>query len=148
MHNATSFNNMFGDFFKNILDWNMFDFSKNNSFFGNDAMRHSKRHLDAASTAQHLVMSNLQALIKRQSEILQDNTARLMNCCKEASSLNTPEQLMEKQAAFVKETLDANLAHTRELTEMTTKAYMELLNHAGNQASENINECCKHATKK
>lgn len=140
--------NMFTDFFKSLADWNVLDPSKYSTSFDFDSIMHkNKKHTESATNAQHLVASNMQAIIQRQAEILQENTSRLLNCCKKVSTLSKAEQMVEEQTNFVKETIATNLAHTRELMEMATKAQMEVMDHLGHTASENINECCNHAKK-
>ncbi len=132
---------MFADFFRNLADWNIFDPSKINSSFNVDSlMQKNKKHVQAATNTHHLVMSNMQAIIQRQAEILQENTARLLNCCKKLSTLSKTEQVVEEQTNFVKDILSTNLAHTRELIEMTAKAQIEIMDHLSHEVSENINE--------
>jgi phasin family protein len=140
---------MFTEFFRNFSDWSAIDPSKFTSGFDMESnMGKHKRHVESATTAQHLIMSNMQALLKRQAEILQDNTARLLDCYKKVSNLNNPEKVMEEHTNFIKETMSNNLANTRELAEMATKAQMEVLDYVGNEISENLSECCKHPKKK
>ena len=145
----TSNYNMFTDFFKNLSDWSVFDPSKTNAAFDHESvMQKNKKHVEAATNTQHLLMYNMQAIMQRQAEILQENTSRLLNCCKKVSTLGKTEQVIEEQTNFIKDTMATNLAHTPELMEMTTKAQMEIMDHLGHAVSENINECCNQTKAK
>ena len=50
--------------------------------------------------------------------------------------------MIEEQTNFIKDTMAINLANTRELIEMTTKAQIEVMDHLGHEISENMNEHC------
>lgn len=139
----TSNQSIFTDFFRNLADWSVLDPSKINTNCDVDSlMQKNKKHAKAATETHHLMMSNMQAIIQRQAEILQDNTSRLLNCCNKLSTLGKTEQVIEEQTNFIKDTMAINLANTRELIEMTTKAQIEVMDHLGHEISENMNEHC------
>ncbi|MEI6187237.1 MAG: phasin family protein [Alphaproteobacteria bacterium] len=139
----TSNQSIFTDFFRNLADWSVLDPSKINTNYDVDSlMQKNKKHAKAVTETHHLMMSNMQAIIQRQAEILQDNTSRLLNCCKKLSTLGKTEQVIEEQTNFIKDTMAINLANTRELIEMTTKAQIEVMDHLGHEISENMNEHC------
>lgn len=143
--NAAGYN-FFTDFFKNISEVGAFDPSKyNNTFDFDAALSKNKRHVDTSASAQHLMMSNMQAILKRQAEVLQENATNLMSCCKKASTINSPEKALEEQSNFIKDSMARNLANIRELTEMATKAQMEVLDFMSHTISENLSENCKTA---
>ena len=86
----TSNYNMFTDFFKNLSDWSVFDPSKTNAAFDHESvMQKNKKHVEAATNTQHLLMYNMQAIMQRQAEILQENTSRLLNCCKKLTQVSS-----------------------------------------------------------
>ncbi len=146
--NTSPFNNMFAGCFKSLTDLAAFDPAKYSAAFDMDStINRNKRHIESTSHANHLVMANMQALLKRQADILQDSTSRLLDCCKKIATLNNHEKIVEEQTNYIKESIAANLANTKELAEISTKAQIEMLDHLGGAMSETVNECCKPIVK-
>lgn len=132
--------NYFNDFFKNMYEWatpesNMFDLEA--------GATRGKKNMEKATDMQHRAMSSMQQILKRQAEIIHENTTHVMDCCKKIATLSSPKEILEEQANFAKEAIVGNLRHLHEITDMTTKAQMEIMQCMSDNVSENVKEHCE-----
>lgn len=139
--------NYFSDLFKNFTNWNPLDHAKNFNFDMDSVMGKGKKHAETASEVQHLAMSNMQAIVKRQTEVFQENAARMMDCYKKVSTLSSPQEILAEQANFARDAVSCNIRHLQELTDMATKAQMELIKQVGDVVAQNVNEQCEQMKK-
>lgn len=130
----------FSGLFKTFADWNPFEMMRQYSFDMDTVVNKHKRHSENVSDTQRMVVENVQAIAKRQAEVIQENTARMMDCCKRISNMTSPKDVLAEQANFANEAVTCNIRHLQELTDMATKAQMELLQQMGDAVAKNVNE--------
>lgn len=115
------------------FDFSKFDFTKvfqDAKFPGFDVaavMASQQRNLDALSEANRRFAAGVQAIGKRQAEIVQESIKELTEASKDAFSVSSPEANAAKQSELAKKVLDRALVNAREIAELAAKANAETL---------------------
>lgn len=91
-----------------------------------------RRNLEALTAANQMTLQGMQAVAKRQAEILAQAMAEVAQAGQELASSGNPQQMSAKQAELVKEAFERAIGNTRELA--------ELVNRTNNEASDVINK--------
>lgn len=90
-----------------------------------------RKNLDALTQANKLALEGVQALFKRQAEILRQAIEESSNAVKDVAAVVDPQEKMVKQTEFAKQAFERALANARELSEIIAKSNgeaFELLN--------------------
>ena len=125
-----NFNNAFTDMFKNTLDFNQM-FST------------QRRNIEALSAANQVVVEGVQAISRRQAEVMRSNVEDSLKASKDLMTSGTPETNMTKQADFAKSFFETSLQNLREITEMATKSGFEAFDVLNRRAAETLEEMSK-----
>lgn len=99
-----------------------------------------RKNLEALSSANQAAFEGLQALARRQAELIRqgfEDTASLVNS---VVSQQTPEDKIAKQAEVTKVTLERNVANLKELTELAARANYQAIEFISNRISEGLEE--------
>jgi phasin family protein len=92
---------------------------------------HEKKNIEAVITANKIAFEGWQALVRRQSEILQETM-------KEAIANARRQDALEHRAELAKQGFEKALGHMRELAEMATKSQKEAFEVVRKRVDENI----------
>ena len=99
-------------------------------------MEREKKNIEALTKANKIAFEGWQALVKRQSEILQETMTRAIADAR-------AHDAAKKRADMVKEGFGKALGNMRELAEMATKSQKAAFDVMNARASENVEELRK-----
>ncbi len=127
-----NYNNAFADMFKSTLDFNQL-FST------------QRRNIEALSAANQVVVEGVQAVARRQAEVMRTSVEDTLKASKDLMTSGTPETNLTKQADFAKSLFETALSNLREITEMATKSGFEAFDVLNRRAAETLEEVSKAA---
>jgi phasin family protein len=148
--------NQYFENLKNFMDpANYSQFTKMNNMpeMGN-MMNACKKCNEAFAQASKTGAENVQAMMRRNAEIAQQNVSNIFNGMKDISSVNNPEQAMNKQKEIMQRNIENSLNNLRELAEMSNKSSMEVFDLVGKglkeslETAQNENEAASSKSKK
>ena len=135
------------DFYK------MFDFTKFEADFGKFAkqfnlpnvdgsavMKAQQKNLEAVTAANRVALEGMQALARRQVEIVRQASEDFGKAANELSGSKSFEDSMVKQADLAKGAFEQALSNLRELTEMTVKSQSEAAELLNARVAEQFDE--------
>ena len=135
------------DFYK------MFDFTKFEADFGKFAkqfnlpnvdgsavMKAQQKNLEAVTAANRVALEGIQALARRQVEIVRQASEDFGKAANELSGSKSFEDSMVKQADLAKGAFEQALSNLRELTEMTVKSQSEAAELLNARVAEQFDE--------
>jgi phasin family protein len=99
-----------------------------------------RRNIEAVSHANQLAVEGVQAVMRRQSEILRQMVEESTNALKEMTAAGAPEQKIAQQTELVKAAFEKALANLRELTEMVAKSNTEAADVLTKRIGESLTE--------
>jgi phasin family protein len=99
-----------------------------------------KKNIEALTEANQLVIAGVQAVIKRQAEILQASMEQARTVASEILVPGSPEAKVAKQAEVVQTAFQAALANMKELADIVTKSNTEASNVISKRVNESLNE--------
>lgn len=132
---------MYKDVFKVFGDF------KTPAFDFNSLFELQRRNVEAFAAANQVVAEGVQAIARRQAEVVRNNVDTVLNASKDLVAGGSPEINVEKQAALTKNLFEKSLANAREVSEMVTKSSFEAFDLLNKRASESIEELGKVASK-
>ena len=101
----------------------------------------AKRNSEALTEAGQIASESAQAILRRGSEIAQDNATHLFNSMKEIASAGNPEKATNCQQQFVQNFMQQAVSNTKEIMDMSSKAMMEVFEKVSNHTNNNIATC-------
>ncbi len=99
-----------------------------------------RKNIEALTEANKLVVAGVQAVMKRQAEILQASMEQARAVASEIIVPGSPEAKVAKQAEVVQTAFQAALANMKELADIVTKSNTEAGNVISKRVSEGIDE--------
>jgi phasin family protein len=99
-----------------------------------------KKDLEALTAANRVAFEGLQAVAKRQGEILQETMGEASKVVDALSKAGSPQDVAAKQAEIAKEGFEKALSNMRELAEMVTKANQEATSTINARISASLDE--------
>ena len=99
-----------------------------------------QKNFQAFSSAHQLAFEGLQAVAKRQSEILQSSVEQFGKAGQQMMGAKGPEDAFAMQAEFTKDAYETTLANVRELTEMVTKSNSEAFDVINQRVAAGLDE--------
>ncbi len=125
----------FAEFFKAPVDMNkMFD--------------SQRRNVEAASAAVQTVVEGVQAVSRRQAEVLREGVEQALASSRQVLTSGTPEASMTKQAELARNLFESAVVNFREVSELLTKTSFEAFDLINRRASEALSETQAAATSK
>ena len=106
-----------------------------------------RRNIEAVTAANQLVLEGMQALLKREAEILRQTIEESSAVLKDLMATGAPEEKLAQQADLLKASFEKTLAHLRELTEMVAKSNTDATDVLTKRIGEGLTEL-KAAVKK
>ena len=106
-----------------------------------------RKNVEALTSANRTVFEGVQAIAKRQAEILQESMNETTKAVDTLSKAGSPAEAAAKQAELVKGAFEAALANMREVAEMASKANEEVANTINGRISETLDEIKEMALK-
>ncbi|MBV8939431.1 MAG: phasin family protein [Alphaproteobacteria bacterium] len=122
-----SYNNPFSDAFKNTVDLN-------------ELFSTHRRNIEACSAANQAVVEGVQAITRRQSEVMREYVEQVLRASRDLLSSGTPETGLSRQAEYTRGLIESAINNFREVTEMATKCGFEAFDVLNKRASESLDE--------
>lgn len=107
----------------------------------------SRKNIEAMSAANQLAVEGMQAMIKRQAEIVQESIKDANSLVSEITAAGTPEDKILRQVELVKSAYENALSNTKELAEIAAKSNEEAIEVISGRVSDSLDEI-KAVTKK
>lgn len=107
----------------------------------------SRKNIEAVSAANQLAVEGIQALIKRQAEIVQASIKDANSIVSEITAAGTPEDKILRQVELVKSAYENVISNTKELAEIAAKSNEEAIEVISGRVSDSLDEI-KAVTKK
>ncbi len=143
----------FPDFSQFYADYNRYfgDFSKlwqNGKAFDVEGFVASQRkNVEALTAANQLAFEGVQALVRRQAEIVRENVEELTKITRELTAAGSPEDKLAKQTQLAKEAFENALGHVRELTGLVQKSSSQAVEVLSKRVADNLDEVKAAITK-
>lgn len=99
-----------------------------------------RKNIEALTQANKLAYEGLQAVLKRQVEILRQTMDEVAVVSKDIAEPGTPQDKAAKQAELAKEAFERSLSNMRELAEMIAKANNEAFELLNKRFTQNLDE--------
>jgi len=107
-----------------------------------------RKNVEAITLASQAAVEGVQAVAKRQMEMLRESMEEYAKLLRELSVPTTAKEAVSKQAEIAKHTLETTLARMREISEMIAKSSNESLEVINRRGSEMLDELKALAAKK
>lgn len=136
----------FADFDFSKFDVSQFDYNK---MFGGlkmpgvgmEAMMNNQRkNMEALTAANQKFVQGMQAVARRQTEILAQAMADMSAAAQQIASAGDPQRMTAKQAELTRQSYEKTLVSMRELAEMINQANTEAFEVINQRISEVMNE--------
>jgi len=143
----------FPDFSQLYADYNRYfgDFSRlwqNGKAFDVEGFVASQRkNVEALTAANQLAFEGVQALVRRQAEIVRENVEELTKITRELTAAGSPEDKLAKQTQLAKEAFENALGHVRELTGLVQKSSSQAVDVLSKRVADNLDEVKAALTK-
>ncbi|MGE5546291.1 MAG: phasin family protein [Solirubrobacterales bacterium] len=99
-----------------------------------------RKNFEALTQANKLAYEGLQAVVKRQAEILRQTMDEVAQVAKDITEPGTAQDKAAKQADMAKDAFERALGNMRELAEMMAKANTEAFDLLNKRFSQNMEE--------
>ena len=99
-----------------------------------------KKNMEALTNANRVAFEGMQAVAKRQTEILQETMNEASKALDTVSKSGSPPEAAAKQADLAKDAFERALGNMRELAEMVSKSNEEATNTINSRISESLEE--------
>jgi len=99
-----------------------------------------RRNIEAVSHANQLAIEGVQAVMRRQGEILRQMVEESTSSLKDLMATGAPEAKIAQQTDLVKSAFEKALANLRELTEMVAKSNTEAADVLTKRIGESLTE--------
>ncbi|MCW2243764.1 phasin family protein [Azospirillum canadense] len=106
-----------------------------------DAILASQRkNIEAVTAANQLAIEGLQAVLRRQAEIVRASVEEAGSYVNQVAAAGTPEEKAAKQAELVKVAFEKALSNIKELAELVAKSNTEAADVLSKRVSESLDE--------
>ena len=106
-----------------------------------------RKNIEALSQANRMAYDGLQAVAKRQIEIVRQSLEQASIAAREVAEPGTPHDKAAKQAELAKVSFERALSNLRELGELVTKANSEAFDLLQSRFSQSLDEVRDHIAK-
>ncbi len=125
----------------NIMDFGKF--AEQFKFPGVDTtalIESQQRNIEAITQANQVAFAGVQAVMRRQAEIMSKTMDETTKAVQAFSKTGKPEDIWAKQADLFKETYEHGLSDLRELTELGAKANSQAADLLTHRVTDGLNE--------
>ncbi len=99
-----------------------------------------RKNIEAVTAANQLAIEGMQAVVRRQAEILSTTLEETGTILTEVLGAGAPEDKAAKQAELVKSAFENALSNMKELAELVAKSNTEAANVISKRVSEGLEE--------
>ena len=139
--NMPDFSKFYTDFNKMVVDFGkVFANGKAPMFDVEAAIASQRKNVEALTAANQVAFQGVQAVIRRQAEIVREAVEEFGKVSKEFSSVATTEDKFAKQAELAKSTFESAIANAREIGTMVQKVSDEAVELLSKRVVANFDE--------
>ena len=106
-----------------------------------------RKNIEAVTAANQLAIEGLQAVIRRQAEIVRASLEEAGSYVNQVAAAGTPEEKATKQAELLKVAFEKSLSNVKELAELVAKSNTEAADVLSKRVSESLEEVKTAITK-
>jgi phasin family protein len=106
-----------------------------------------KKNLEALTSANRVAIEGMQAVVKRQAEILQETMNEASKAVDALSKAGSPPDVAAKQAELTKDAFERALSNMKELAEMVAKSNQDATSTINSRISASLDEMKEVALK-
>ena len=99
-----------------------------------------RRNIEALTAANQLAVEGLQAVMRRQAEIVRASLEEAGGYVNQIATAGTPEEKAAKQAELIKLAFEKSLSNAKELAELVAKSNSEAAEVLSRRVSESLDE--------
>ena len=99
-----------------------------------------RKNIEAVTAANQLAIEGLQAVLRRQAEIVRSSVEEAGSYVNQVAAAGTPEEKAAKQAELVKVAFEKALSNIKELAELVAKSNTEAADVLSKRVSESLDE--------
>ena len=99
-----------------------------------------RKNIEAVTAANQLAIEGLQAVLRRQAEIVRSSVEEAGTYVNQVAAAGTPEEKAAKQAELVKVAFEKALSNIKELAELVAKSNTEAADVLSKRVSESLDE--------
>jgi phasin family protein len=99
-----------------------------------------KKNIEALTEANKLAYEGVQALFKRQAELVRQSVEEASSAAQEISKAGNVNERMAKQTEITKEAVEKTLANMREMSEMVVKSNSEVVDLLNSRFTQSLDE--------
>ena len=99
-----------------------------------------RRNIEAVQTANQLAVEGVQAVMRRQTEIIKSMVEESSTVLRDLMAQGAPQEKIAQQADLVKTAFEKALGNLRELTEMVAKSNTEAADVLAKRIGESLTE--------
>lgn len=107
----------------------------------------SRKNAEAFSAINQMMIEGMQAVTRRQTEIMQENVEGFLKATKDILTNNSPETNTQRQADFTRSMFENTVSSTREISEMISQSCMEAFDVMNKRTSQSIEEVTRLSKK-
>lgn len=115
------------------------------AFDVNAAIAAQRKNMEVFSAANQVIAESIQAISRRQAEVMRSNVENVLKATKDIWSNKAPETNTAKQAELAKSLYESTISNAREISEMASKSSFEAFDLISKRAAESLNEINKAA---
>jgi phasin family protein len=131
----------YNEFFKTFGEFKGMDF--------NAIFNVTRKNIEAAANVNQVISDSMQAITRRQVEIMKSNIEDMLNASKDiwATTSASPQDSAGKQADAAKHLIEKGLGYTREIVEMASKSGIEAMDVLNKRMVANMEDISTIVTK-
>lgn len=99
-----------------------------------------RKNIEAVTAANQLAVEGLQAVLRRQAEIVRQSLEEASSLVTDFTAVGAPEEKAVKQTELVKTTFEKALANIKELSELVAKSNSEAAEILAKRVAESLDE--------
>lgn len=99
-----------------------------------------RKNIEAVTAANQLAVEGLQAVLRRQAEIVRQSLEEATSLVSDFTAVGAPEEKVVKQTELVKTTFEKALANIKELSELVAKSNSEAADVLAKRVAESLDE--------
>ncbi|MEE8272509.1 MAG: phasin family protein [Alphaproteobacteria bacterium] len=107
-----------------------------------------RKNIEAVTAANQLAAEGMQAVARRQFEILRQTMEEMSAMATEVMGAGSPEASVAKQAELTKQAVEKTLGNIKEMSEMIAKSNFEAAEVISKRVSANLDDIKSAASKK
>jgi phasin family protein len=103
-------------------------------------MSAQRKNIEALTSANRMAFEGVQAVMRRQMEILRQTIEEVVTASKDVAEAGSPQEKAVKQTEMVKDAFERTISNMRELVEMMANSNSEAFDLLNKRFAQNLDE--------